>query len=104
LVRFFAFLGAVSVAGVATVSAGSNSAQLTVGVTVVRSCAVNARPADAASSFVRLNCAAGAAQGVRLSDTTQRPLNTSGASELRVPTTPSSQSPSGSLQVVTLNF
>jgi len=104
LAKALALLAAVAVAGVATVSAGSSGAQLTVGVTVVPSCAVDARPADAAYSVLRLNCTAGATPGLRLSDSIQKPADASAPSGLRVPTVPFSQAPSGSLHVVTLNF
>ena len=104
MAKVLALLAAVAVGGVATASAGSNGAQLTVGVTVTRSCAVDARPADASYSVLRLNCAAGATPGVRLSDSGQRPADASAALGLRVPTVPFSETPTGSLHVVTLNF
>jgi hypothetical protein len=63
----------VGLAGVRAVSADSRSAQLMVGVTVVRSCEVDARPADKTSPLLRLTCTKGAQSTVRISEMPQRP-------------------------------
>lgn len=56
--------GAVSGAGFA----GSTSAQLTVGVTVVRSCAIDARPTGKASALLHLTCTAGAHSTLKVTE------------------------------------
>ena len=81
----FALMGAVCGAAV---SAGSSSAQLTVGVTVVRSCTVDVQPTEP-SSPVHLTCTTGAQSTVRQSET---------------PATAVSPVSSSSAQIVTLNF
>ena len=86
--KVVAVLAAVGVAGVRALSADSSSAQLTVGVTVVRSCAVDSRAAGPASP-VRLTCTAGARSNLRLSES----IHTS-----------SETVASDGLHVVTLNF
>jgi len=65
-----AVLALACVAGARIVSAGSNSAQMTVNVTVVRSCAVDTR-ADNAAPVLRLTCTAGAQSTLRVSETVQ---------------------------------
>ena len=70
--RFIAALAVVGVLGVG-VSADSRSAQLTVGVTVVRSCAVDARPASTTSPGLRLTCTTGAQSTLKVSETPQPP-------------------------------
>jgi hypothetical protein len=87
--KVFAILALVGVAGAGAASAGSSSAQMTVGVTVVRSCAVDARPAAGASPLLRLTCTAGARSNLRLSESLQKPARTMSSDDL---------------QVVTLNF
>jgi len=88
--KTFAVLVLATVVGAGMVSAGSSSAQLTVGVTVVRSCAIDARPTDKMSPPLRLTCTAGAHSNVRLSESVQKPAAQSVSSD--------------DLQVVTLNF
>ena len=72
MARFIAALAVVGVLGVG-VSADSRSAQLTVGVTVVRSCAVDARPASTTSPGLRLTCTTGAQSTLKVSETPQPP-------------------------------
>lgn len=88
MMKTIALVVFAGVVGASAVSAGSNSAQLTVGVTVVRSCAVDARPMEQASPMLRLTCTSGAQSHVRLSESTQKPRTVS----------------SDDLQVLTLNF
>jgi hypothetical protein len=88
MARVFAILAAVGISAVRTLSADTNSEQLTVGVTVARSCAVDSRPAGKASRALRLTCTAGAHTNLRLSESLRTPGETV----------------SGGLQVVTLNF
>ena len=88
LAKVLAILAVVGVAGVRAVSADTSSTQLTVGVTVARSCAVDSRPADKASPALRLTCTAGANANLRVSESLRTPGETV----------------SDGLQVVTLNF
>jgi len=81
----FALVGAVCGAAV---SADSRSTQLTVGVTVVRSCTVDVQHMEPTSP-VRLTCTTGAQSNVRQSET---------------PAAPVSPVSSGSAQIITLNF
>jgi len=60
-----------SVAGTGVANAGSSSALLTVGVTVVRSCAVDTRAAAAAPQ-VRLSCTSGARSNLKISNAVDR--------------------------------
>jgi hypothetical protein len=89
LARILAILAVVGVAGAQAVSAETSSAQLAVGVTVVRSCSVDSRPAEKASPALRLTCTRGANSNLRLSEPIQSPAETIS---------------SDSLQIVTLNF
>jgi hypothetical protein len=74
MTKMLAVVAFTGIAGLgAAVSAGSSSAQLTVGVTVVRSCAVDARPTGNASPFLRLSCTAGTQSTVRVSETAHTP-------------------------------
>jgi hypothetical protein len=68
--RFIAALAVVGVLGVG-VSADSSSAQLTVGVTVVGSCAVDARPASTTSPSLTLRCTTGAQSTLKVSQSPQ---------------------------------
>lgn len=87
--KVLAILAVVGVAGVRAVSADTSSAQLTVGVTVVRSCAVDSRGGDKTAPALRLTCTRGANSNLRLSESLRQP------SETVV---------SDGLQIVTLNF
>lgn len=89
MAKVLAVLAVVGVAGIRALSADSSSAQLTVSVTVVRSCAVDSREATPASPLVRLRCTAGAHSNVRLSESRH--------------TSSETVAPDG-LRVVTLNF
>ena len=84
--KVLAVLAVVSVAGVRALSADSSSAQLTVGVTVVRSCAVDSRAAGTASPLVRLTCTAGARSTMRLSESSHTSTGTTASDTLRVVT------------------
>jgi hypothetical protein len=68
----FAVLALIAVAGEAVTHAGSSSAQMTVSVTVVRSCAVDTRIANDAP-VLRLTCAPGAQSTLKVSETVQQP-------------------------------
>ncbi len=65
-------LALAAVAGTGSLSAGSSSAQMAVGVTVVRSCAIDARSSMAAPRL-RLTCTAGAQSNLKVSETVQPP-------------------------------
>jgi hypothetical protein len=69
-------LAVAAIASAGLLSAGANSAQLAVGVTVVRSCVIEARPADTASLSFRLTCATGAQSNVRVTEPVQQPART----------------------------
>jgi hypothetical protein len=91
-------------------AAGSANAQLVVGVTVVRSCVVDAQAASSTSSRLKLSCAAGAASGLRMNrlqiDPRATRLTEGGrATEVVAPTSPASSTTSqGELRVLTLDF
>jgi hypothetical protein len=79
--------------GALVASADSSSAVLSVGVTVVRSCAVSTRPAAQGLATVDLKCTAGAGASLQK------------ASSANVATTPFRDARTGdNMQVVTLNF
>lgn len=59
------------IAGSGSLGAGSSSAQMAVGVTVVRSCAIDARPAT--KPTLRLTCTAGARSNLKVSEIVQPP-------------------------------
>jgi hypothetical protein len=97
-------IGVTSVLAAAPLAAGSANAQLTVGVIVARSCVVDAQPAAQLSSRVRLECASGAARGLRLSGVT-RIGGSARTTELLAPTLPFSGAASQrDLRVLTVNF
>ena len=72
MTKMLAILVLAGGASAAVVSAGSSSAQMTVSVTVVRSCAVDTR-ADNAAPVLRLTCTTGAQSTLKVSETMQRP-------------------------------
>jgi hypothetical protein len=72
MTKMLAILALAAVAGTAVVSAGSSSVQMTVSVTVVRSCVVDTR-ADNAAPVLRLTCTTGAQSTLKVSETVQRP-------------------------------
>ena len=76
MTKTLAVLALVTVAGAAVGSAGSGSAQMTVSVTVVRSCAIDARPAENAAPQLRLTCTAGAQSTLKIAETTYAPSAT----------------------------
>ena len=92
----------------AVLAAGTASGQLVVGVTVVRSCVVDAQPTSQTTSRLTLTCAAGAARSLQMNlqmNQAATTLNQGGAAVLLAPTAPASQTTSGSeLRVLTLNF
>ena len=89
----------------AALAAGSANAQLVIGVTVVRSCVINAQPVSQTSSRLTLSCAAGATHGIQLNQSTATVGGRGNSAELVAPTTPVSQATSQSnLRVLTLNF
>ena len=67
-----AVLALAAMAGSGVASAGSSSAQMTVSVTVMRSCAVDAH-ADNTAPVVRLTCTTGAQSTLKVSETVQPP-------------------------------
>ena len=77
VLAILAVTGAMS--GVKALSADTASAQLTVGVTVVRSCAV-----EKASPTLRVTCTAGASSNLRLSTTVQTPATLVGSDDVHV--------------------
>ena len=94
MAKVLAILAAVGiVGGVQALSADSASTQLTVGVTVLRSCVVDARAAENENDAptLRLTCTAGAHSNVKLSESIQQSAETVSAG-------------SGGLQIITLNF
>ena len=100
--RFPAVLGAL-VLSATPVIAGSASATLTVGVTVVRSCAVRATSVAQGSARLDLTCAAGAASTLRRgldsrSDDAGKTLR------LQVPTSTYRGAIDGDVEVATVNF
>jgi len=70
--KAIAVLVLACVAGARIVSAESNSAQMTVSVTVIRSCAVDAHAGNTAP-VVRLRCTTGAQSTLKVSETVQPP-------------------------------
>jgi len=97
-----AVLGAL-VLSATPVIAGSTSATLTVGVTVVRSCAVRATSVAQGSARLDLTCAAGAASTLRRgldsrSDDAGKTLR------LQVPTSTYRGAIDGDVEVATVNF
>ena len=76
MTKALALLAVIGVAGAAVVSADSSGAQMTVTVTVVRSCIVDARPAEPAIPQLRLTCTAGAQSNLRVAETTYAPSPT----------------------------
>ena len=72
MTKALAVFALACVAGARIVSAESHSAQMTVSVTVVRSCAVETR-ADDAAPVLRLTCTTGAQSTLRVSETAQPP-------------------------------
>ena len=76
MTKALALLAVIGVAGAAVVSADSSGAQMTVSVTVVRSCIVDARPAEPEIPQLRLTCTAGAQSNLRVAETTPAPSAT----------------------------
>ena len=72
MTKRLAVLALAGVAGAGAVSAGSSSAQMTVSVSVTRSCAVETR-ADNDAPVLRLTCTTGAQSTLKVSETVQRP-------------------------------
>ena len=72
MTKALAVLTLAAVAGASVASAGSSSAQMTVSVTVIRSCAVDAHAGNTAP-VVRLTCTTGAQSTLKVSETVQPP-------------------------------
>ena len=72
MTKALAVLALAAVAGASVASAGSSSAQMTVSVTVVRSCAVDTRT-DNTAPVLRLTCTTGAQSTLKVSETVQPP-------------------------------
>ena len=72
MTKTLAVLALAGMAGTGVASAGSSSAQMNVSVTVVRSCAVDARP-DKRAPILRLTCTTGAQSTLKVSETVQQP-------------------------------
>jgi len=86
------------------VAAGTSSAQLIIGVTVSRSCAVDTQPAAPTSSRVRLACTSGAARSLQMNGVS-RIGGMDRTADVLAPTAPYSPFQSQSdLRVVTVNF
>jgi len=99
---FLAILGALLLSATPGV-AGSTSAMLTVGVTVVRSCAVRTTAMSRGSARVDLTCAAGAAATLRRGLDTRS--NDAGTTlRLQVPTSAYRGIIDGEVEVATVNF
>ena len=103
--RFFGVSLCVVVSMLAsTVAAGTSSAQLIIGVTVSRSCAVDTQPVAPTSSRVRLACTSGAARSLHMNGVS-RIGGMDRATDVVAPTAPYSPSQTQSdLRVLTVNF
>jgi hypothetical protein len=100
---FPAVVAAFVLAG-ATVAASSSTSTLTVSVTVVRSCSVLATSRAQGSAQLDLNCASGAASGVRgPSGPMAQPQDSRTRLRLHLPTSPF-RATTSDLEVVTVNF
>ena len=97
-----AILGAL-VLSATPVVAGSTSAMLTVGVTVVRSCAVRATSVTQGSARVDLTCAAGAASTLRRG-LESRSNDAETTLRLQLPTSAYRGIIDGEVEVATVNF
>jgi len=70
--KTLAIVALAAVLGTGAVVAGSSAAQMMVGLTVVRSCAVDVQGGDA-TTRLRLTCTAGAQSTVKVSETLSQP-------------------------------
>jgi hypothetical protein len=70
--KTLAIVALATVLGTGAVAAGSSAAQMTVSVTVVRSCAVDVQGGDI-TARLRLTCTAGAQSTVKVSQTLSQP-------------------------------
>jgi hypothetical protein len=71
--RTLAVLALASVTGTGAVFAGSSAAQMTVGVTVVRSCVVDVRAGDTSVPQLRLNCSASGQSTAKVTESIPHP-------------------------------
>jgi hypothetical protein len=71
--KTLAIVALVGVTGTGAVRAGSSAAQITVGVTVVRSCVVDVRTGDTTAPQLRLTCTAGGQSGVTVTESIPQP-------------------------------
>ena len=85
-----ALVALTTVMATAPLVADSTQSQLTVSVTVVRSCVVDAQPVAGDAPRLRLQCATGAARDVQVTTSNAAPV--------------SSGAPHADLRVVTVNF
>lgn len=89
----------------AALAAGSANSHIVVGVTVVRSCIVDAQPATETSSRLTLSCAAGALRGIQMNGSAATVDERGNAVRLVAPIVPTSPAASQSgLRVLTINF
>jgi hypothetical protein len=84
-----AILALAGLIGTGAVFADSNAAQMTVGVTVVRSCVVDVRAGDMSAPQLRLNCTASGQSTVKVTESIPQPSVAAGQ---------------GSDAILTLNF
>src|SRR6266545_668668 len=70
----------------AVIAAGSANAQLVLGVTVVRSCVVDAQPSSPTASRLKLSCVAGAMRGLQLNQGATTFSSSERAADLLAPT------------------
>jgi hypothetical protein len=96
-----AILGALVLSAMPVV-AGSTNATLTVGVTVVRSCAVRATSAGQGSARLDFTCAAGAASSLRRGFDTRSDAGKN--LQLHVSTSPYQNATGTGFEVATFNF
>src|SRR5262245_24438307 len=99
-----AILGAFALSA-GSIAGQSSSTTLTVGVTVVRSCAIATTSIDSGSAQVDLSCSAGAASTVRRAGGSGA-SNPGPATPMRLltPTSPYRGSASSDFEVATINF
>jgi hypothetical protein len=71
--RTLAILALAGLIGTGAVFADSNAAQMTVGVTVVRSCVVDVRAGDTSAPQLRLNCTASGQSTVKVTESIPQP-------------------------------
>ena len=73
MTRTLAIVALAGLIGTGAVFADSNAAQMTVGVTVVRSCIVDVRAGDTSAPQLRLNCTASGQSTVKVTESAPQP-------------------------------